>query len=143
MASKEALQNARVWSRRMGVIIDQEKLVKFLDDNFPGSVLVGPLTAVMMRHFKGAVVDNTDRFIAARIVADTLAQIIRADNASGNILTVMGEVVQRWADARPGVVFSLHGKLMCSAVSAAIAARTAERSRPSITNMILAAARGR
>ena len=40
MASKEALQNARVWSRRMGVVIDQEKLVKFLDDNFPGSVLV-------------------------------------------------------------------------------------------------------
>ena len=143
MASNEALQNARVWSRRMGVEIDQEKLVKFLDDNFPGSVLVGPLTAVMMRHFKGALVDNTDRFIAARTAADTLAQIIRADTVSGNILTVMGGVCKPWTDPRASVVFSLHAKVMCAAVGTAIAARAAEKSRPNITNVILAAARGR
>lgn len=143
MASNEALQNARVWARRMGVEIDQEKLVKFLDDNFPGSVLTGPLTAVMMRHFKGVVVDNTDRYIAAHTVAVTLAEILRGDNVSGNILTVMGEVVKRWTGTRATVVFSTHGEMMCAAVRTAIAARTVEKSRPNLANVVLAVARGR
>lgn len=52
MAIKESLQNANVWARRMQVELDQDELVTFLATRFPGSILRGPLIAVMCRYYR-------------------------------------------------------------------------------------------
>ena len=44
MARTEALQNVRVWARRLHVEYEEAKASNFMDDFYPGSVLIGPLT---------------------------------------------------------------------------------------------------
>ena len=133
MANEYAMQNGRVWARRMEVECDLVQLEKFLDTNFPGSVLVGPLTAVMCRYYKASISGDDDRRVAAGITATALAAVLR-EQYSGNVLALLAQIAQ--GDAVAVTVFAKYSNVMTSAIAVAIAARTAEKNRPSLANMI-------
>lgn len=136
MANKEALQNARVWARRMNVELDQDKLIEFLDIHFPGGVLRGPLTAVMCRYLKGTVTDAKQRFVVARIIADTVVAIQRGETTGGNTLGIVADIVKKYNDDRAQVIFTMYNQLIVDGVVTAINARHAEKSKPSIGNVV-------
>lgn len=136
MAKKEALQNARVWARRMSVELDQDKLIEFLDTHFPEGILHGPLTAVMCRYLKGTVTDANQRFVVARIIADTIVAIQRGETTGGNILAIVADIVNKYNDSKAQVIFTMYSQLIIDTVVAAINARHAEKSKPSVGNVV-------
>lgn len=136
-AINAALQNGKVWARRLDVEVDPVKLEELLTKNFPGSVLKGPLTAVMLRYYKPLLSDDTARKHVAAITAHTLAAVIRSEFKSGaNLLAIAGGIVNQMSDEYK-TAFATHSQLICDTVAKAIAARAKEKSSPSITNIIL------
>ena len=138
-----ALQNAKVWARRLDVEVDPVKLEELLTKNFPGSVLKGPLILVASRYLKvnGLIVDKHARHQAAFIIGNSIASIVRGDK-SGDILKVVAETVNEIGATLVGVTFAIHSVAIRDAVNKAIAARTAEKNAPSLAQMIINQARG-
>ncbi len=136
MATKESLQNAKVWARRMQVELDHDRLVTFLDTKFPGSILRGPLVAVMCRYYRDTISPAPSRFIAATITAEALVKFIRHDFTSGdNILQIIASVVGN--DEQYKLVFATEAVAIRDTVLKAIHARDTEHKRPNIVNAVL------
>lgn len=136
MAIKESLQNANVWARRMQVELDQDELVTFLDTRFPGSILRGPLIAVMCRYYRNTISPAPVRFIAATITAEALVKIIRREFTSGeNVLQIIANSVGN--DEQYKLVFATEVLAIRDGVLNAIHARDTEHARPNIANAIL------
>ncbi len=136
MATKESLQNAKVWARRMQVELDHDKLVTFLDTKFPGSILRGPLVAVMCRYYRDTISPAPARFIAATITAEALVKFIRHDFTSGdNIWQIIASVVGD--DEQYKLVFATEAVAIRDTVLKAIHARDTEHKRPNIVNAVL------
>lgn len=136
MANKESLQNAKVWARRMQVELDHGKLVTFLDTKFPGSILRGPLTAVMCRYYRDTISPAPARFIAANITAAALVMYIRHEFASGdNVLRIIASAVGN--NEQYKLVFATEAVAIRDTVLKAIHARDTEHKRPNVVNAIL------
>ncbi len=134
---KEALQNAKVWARRMGVEVDPTKLEALLNQNFPGSVLRGPLSAVMMRYYKDKIMDNKYRMCVGVITAYTVVAIIREEfKSSSNVLEIAAGLVKEMSDSYK-TAFAMHSQLICDTVVYAITARAKEKATPNVANLIL------
>lgn len=138
-----ALQNAKVWARRMEIDFDQDQFSVMLESRFPGSVLKGPLILVASRYLKvnGLIADKHARHQAAFIIGNSIASIVRGDK-SGDILKVVAETVNEIGTTLVGVTFAMHSVAIRDAVNKAIAARTAEKNAPSLAQMIINQARG-
>ena len=136
MANKESLQNAKVWARRMQVELDHGKLVTFLDTKFPGSILRGPLVAVMCRYYRNTISPADVRFIAATITAEALVKVIRNEFTSGeSVLRIIASAVGN--DEQYKLVFATEAVVIRDTVLKAIHARDTEHKRPSVANAIL------
>lgn len=142
MAIKESLQNAKVWARRMQVEVELDELVTFLDTRFPGSILRGPLTAVMCRYYRNTISPADVRFIAATITAEALVKVIRNEFTSGeSVLQIIAKSVGD--DEQHKLVFAAETMAIRDGVLNAIHARDTEHKRPNVVNAIMKKCRHR
>ena len=129
-----AAQNLRVWARRMGVKINVEAATAACVENFPGSVLRGPLAIVFYNCQDRALSDDHRRAVAL-VTAELVAAYVR----EGLMLDP--------EDVRESGWHRFPGAKDQSAELAkrAIEARDAEKavSGKSLANMIIQAARGK
>ncbi len=138
-----ALQNAKVWARRMEIDFDQDQFSIMLESRFPGSALRGPLILVASRYLKvnGLIQNKDQRHRAAIIIGNAIASIVRGEKA-GDVLKVVAETVNEIGTKLVGVTFAMHSVAICDAVNKAIVARTAEKNTPSLAQMVINRARG-
>lgn len=124
---KAAVQNVRVWARRYGLNADVEKLGSSCINNFPGSVLKGPLTVVIYFHLKDLIPEVKDRKHAAAAAASALAALIRNEAKSNNILTSLAMTCESG-------VLAKYSPVLCSTVIKGLDARNSEKSKPNLMN---------
>ena len=127
MARAEALQNVRVWARRLHVGYEEAKASNFMDDFHPGSVLIGPLTYLFAKR------NNRDIKLGA-ICANTLVSILRGENGGKNIHATSLQEAEKLGML---AVWSGSYQLIISEVEFAIQQRNAEKAKPNFTNYIL------
>lgn len=125
-------QNLKVWARRLNVpIIDEHYLS--LARLMPGSVLVGPLAMVISNRLRETISEPSKRFKTAQLLARALASHIRGETKLVNILAMLAFAAN---DSEDKVLLSMHSPVLVKLFSEAINARTSEKSRPSVGNVI-------
>ena len=133
MARAEALQNMKVWARRLHVEYEEEKASKFLDEFHPGSVLSGPLTYLFAKR------NNRDVKLGA-VCANTLVSILRGENGGKNAYTTSLQEAEKLGMS---AVWIANYQLIVGEVESAIQQRNAEKAKPNLVNHILNRARER
>lgn len=126
---KAALQNVRVWARRFGLNADVEKLGSSCINNFPGSVLKGPLTVVIYFNLKDLIPEVKDRQNAASAAASVLAALIRNEAKDDNVLALLAMSCEE-------VVLAKYSQVLCSTVIKGVNARVSEKSKPNLMDAV-------